>query len=127
MQFCSDHWTALRTAIEVRGLGHLIAANGRDALARTAAELAGRDEPADYDPLLAAHWMIVGRATQVFGLAAFGEGCPVCVLLHVTPPPPDGHRYPTNDHYFIDGPADAVLAVCRELGIAEASPGPEDL
>jgi hypothetical protein len=123
MKFCQPHWDALRTAVEARGLGHLIAANGRDAVARTVADFAGRADVSDFDPLMSAHWMIAERATQVLGLALYcGDLCPVCELLTVTPPPPPGHRYATNDAYFIDGPADAVLARCQELGIATPTP-----
>lgn len=123
MKFCQPHWDALRAAVESRGLGHLIAANGRDALARTVAELEGRDEPDDFDPLMSAHWMIAGRATDVLGLAIFtGDYCPVCELLKVTPPPPEGHRYATNEAYFIDGPADAVLAEAQARGLAHVVP-----
>ena len=131
MKFCQSHWDALRSAIETRGLNHLIAANGREAHARAVADLKGESDVSDFDPLMSAHWMIVQRATEVLGLAIFcGDICPVCELLRVTPPPPEGHRYKTNDEYFIDGPADAVLEDARELGIdtplrasdAEAAP-----
>lgn len=32
-------------------------------------------------------------------------------------PPPEGHRYATNEAYFIDGPADAALAEARARGL----------
>jgi hypothetical protein len=57
MKMCQPHWERLKAAVESRGLGHLIAANGRDAAARAAAELKGTDEVDDYDPLMAATWM----------------------------------------------------------------------
>lgn len=119
MKFCQSHWDALREAIESRGLGHLIAANGREAAARTAAELKGTADLSDYDPLMAAHWQIVAVATEYCGFALYaGDVCPVCEVLKVYPPIPPGHRYATNEQYFIDGPADAALEFCREQGIA---------
>jgi hypothetical protein len=123
MKFCQTHWDALRTGIESRGLGHLIAANGREATLRVKAELEGSADMSDYDPLMAAHWMIVAEAQKYVGVALyFGEAiCPVCELLTIYPPIPDGHRYTSNESYFIDGPADAVLQYCREHGIAEAT------
>lgn len=125
MKVCMPHWNALRDAVELRGLGYLIAANGRDAHARAVAELQGKGDVSDFDPLMSAHWMIVSRATQVLGLGILspnpddpvGNYCPVCELLKVTPPPPEGHRYPTNEAYFIDGPADAVLAMAIDAGL----------
>ena len=118
MKFCQPHWDALREAIELRGLGHLIAANGREAAARTVADLTGDDDLANYDPLMDVHWMIASRAMCVFGIAALAAGCPVCELLRALPSPPDGFRYATNEQYLIDGPADAVQQYCIEHGIA---------
>jgi hypothetical protein len=122
MKFCQPHWTALKTAVEARGLGHLIAANGRDAAARVAADLKGAAEVDDYDPLMSAHWMIVNRVLEHMGLALmFDDLCPVCEAI-------EGHKQVMTrdevEQYYIDGPADAVLAHCRELGIAEAMRGP---
>jgi hypothetical protein len=128
MKFCQSHWDALKAAIESRGLGHLVAANGRDAHARVVADLTGKSDVSDFDPLMSAHWMIVSRATQVLGIGIMcakedgGEYCPVCELVTATPPPPAGHQYPTNELYFIDGPADAMLADCREMGIDKPAP-----
>lgn len=118
MKFCQPHWNSLRAAIETRGMGHLIAANGRDAHARAVAELHGRAESSDYDPLMAAHNMILSHAMDWLGLGLglfTGDYCPVCELLKVYPPIPEGHRYKTNDEYLIDGPADAQLAICRDM------------
>lgn len=125
MRMCQQHWDALRSAIEARGLGHLIAANGGEAVMRMKAELHGKSDLDDFDPLMAAHNLIGERSVHVFGLWIMqGALCPVCELLKVTPPPPAGHRYATNELYFIDGPADSVLAFCEEHGIATAPEAP---
>lgn len=120
MKMCRPHWDQLRAAVESRGLGHLIAANGREAHARAVAELKGEADPvADFDPLMVAHNMILSHATEGLGLFLFtGDYCPVCELLKVYPPIPEGHRYKTNQSYMIDGPADAVLEMAREAGVA---------
>lgn len=118
MKFCQPHWDRLKTAIESRGLGHLIASNGREAHARTVADLKGESDLSDYDPLMSAHWEIVSAATEYVGLALYnGDACPVCEVLKVYPPIPEGHRYASNESYFIDGPADAALEFCRAQGI----------
>jgi hypothetical protein len=123
MKFCQPHWDRLKTAIESRGLGHLIAANGRDAIARMVADLEQRSELSDYDPLMSAHWKIVSVAEQYLGLSLyFGEAiCPLCEVLKVYPPIPNGHRYASNESYFIDGPADAELDFAKENGLWPAS------
>ena len=118
MKFCQPHWTALKEAIESRGMGHLIAANGRDAFARTVAELEGRAEVDDFDPLMAAHNTIVSRATQDFGLVLFcGDYCPVCEYLKNYPAPAPESRWKSNEEYFIDGPAEMVLAEANARGL----------
>ena len=118
MKFCQSHWDALKTAVESRGMGHLIAANGRDAHARMVAELEGRAEVDDFEPLMAAHNMILSHAIEWVGLGLFaGDLCPVCEMLKTYPPIPEGHRYASNESYLIDGPADAVLEIAREAGI----------
>lgn len=120
MKFCQPHWDALRTAIESRGLGHLIAANGRDAAARLVAELKGNAEVDDFDPLMSAHNMIVSHAAIGGPYIMFGDYCPVCEFCKHVEPPPEGHRYATNEAYMIDGPADAALEYCRSKGIDKA-------
>lgn len=122
MRFCPQHWDALRSAIDSRGLGPLVAANSRDAVARLKAELDGKDEPDDFDPLMSAHWMIVARATEMGGLYLMtGDYCPVCEALkhhpadcgiaECTPALVESH--------WIDGPADEVLRVAREKGLVD--------
>lgn len=124
MKFCQPHWDRLLEAIESRGLGHLIAANGREALARTVAEVEGKNDLSDYDPLMSAHWAIVSEAQNWLAYSGgdplslfFGDVCPVCETLKTYPPIPEGHRYASNESYFIDGPADAALEFCRANGI----------
>ena len=123
MKFCAKHWEALRTAITARGLGHTVAANGRDAFARSVAELEGKADLSDFDALMAAHNLILARAMDVFGLwvlrpAEDGQDpCPACDLIREAPPPPAGSKYTTNEEFFIEGPADATLAFAQENGI----------
>lgn len=121
MKFCQPHWDALRAAIESRGLGHLVAANGRDVFARMVAELEGRSDVDDFDPLMGAHNLIISKVMQGGGLYLMtGDYCPVCEFCKHVPPPPAGHRYPTNEAYMIDGPADAMLEEARRLGLFPA-------
>jgi hypothetical protein len=120
MKFCQPHWDALRAAIEARGLGGLVAANGRDAHARMVAELKGTDEPADFDPLMSAHWMIVNRALEMGGLYLMtGDYCPICeVLKHHPADCGEPSCTPeTLTRYWIDGPAEAALVHAREAGL----------
>lgn len=118
MKMCERHWAALREAIISRRMGHLIAANGREAHARTAAAFApgGRAEPADYEPLAGACLMIYGRAASL-GLMAI-EGCPVCELI-ATHPADCQHGCTAKDIelHWIDGPADGALEHATELGL----------
>lgn len=121
MKICQPHWESLKAAIHSRGLDHLIAVNDRDAHARTVAELKGTAEADDFDPLMGAHNMIVGKCTELLGIGLFmGDFCPLCEILKpgVYPQPAADCRYKSNESYFIDGPADAVLQMARERGLA---------
>lgn len=127
MKMCQPHWDRLKAAIEHRGLGHLIAANARDAHARAVSDLKGESDPTDFDPLMSATWMIYGKATQDLGLGIMGvddkgeQYCPVCEWSRAMPQPPSGHRYADNESYMLDGPADAVLDDAKNLGLWPAS------
>jgi hypothetical protein len=118
MKFCMPHWNALRAAIEARGMGHLVAKTGAEAVEGLVLELEGRAAEAFFDPLMTAHSMISSHVLGFAGLYLLtGDHCPVCEFCKHAPPPPDGHRYATNDAYMIDGPADAVLAMAQEQGL----------
>lgn len=118
MKICQEHWDKLKAAIDARSMGHLVAANGRDAFARAVSELKGTAEVDDFDPLMAAHNMIAGYCLDVIGLALMvGDLCPVCEILKDYPPIPAGHRYKSNEEYFIDGPADSALAIATARGL----------
>ena len=94
MKFCQDHWTKLRAAIIARGLGDLISSDGPQLIARTLEELQGEDASLKtFDPLMAAHNLIVGNSTQalqrigVSPLLLFkvdddhpNGWCPICFL-----------------------------------------------
>lgn len=106
MKFCQDHWDALRAKIEERGLAGLVAPSGviaaeqqKDQFERA---LSGEQEatPANFDPLMSAHWAIASNAMStisplylmadgdedpVEGFGQKGEGrtwprCPLCYL-----------------------------------------------
>lgn len=125
MKMCQMHWDKLKAAIESRGLGHLIAANARDAHARTVADLEQRTDLSDYDPLMSTHWQITSVALEWCGLDLMtGDYCPICEVLKVYPPIPEGHRYASNESYFIDGPADSALEFAKANGLWPAS-GPD--
>ena len=126
MRFCQRHWDALRAAVRARGLDHLVGKSGREALERARDELAGTATDATYDPLLAAHNMILGRALEGGGLYLLtGDYCPVCEAVAHKDDSPNGAALTVEqaESYWIDGPADAVLAYCREHGLAPPPPG----
>jgi hypothetical protein len=87
MKFCMDHWNALRAAIDERGLTDLVAPDGQTAVAQLADQVDQGETPANYDPLMAAHWAIVnnisglGRGVALYLLYPNEDGsdrCPLC-------------------------------------------------
>jgi len=86
MKMCSDHWDALKQAIDKRGLTKYIAKDAQAAGKRIQHELEGTESPDDFDPLMSATWAIYGHATNLFGLVIISlkndgaERCPLCML-----------------------------------------------
>ena len=81
MKFCQPHWQSLRDAIAARGLNHLIAKDGKEAVERMVKEVKGEDKALDFDPLMSAHWAICGNAIRCGGLYLMsGDYCPLCEL-----------------------------------------------
>jgi hypothetical protein len=86
MRFCADHWASLRAAIDERGLDHLISDGGPELMRRTVDQLKGDDSLNSFDPLMAAHNMILSNVINAAGLVIFtpnpdgSERCPLCYL-----------------------------------------------
>jgi hypothetical protein len=91
MRFCKPHWEKLRTAIDDRGLSHLVAQGGEQAARNMASEL--REGPAiqTFDPLMAAHNAIWSNAMRLMGLELMypapdgAERCPICFVNEEAP------------------------------------------
>ena len=116
MKFCDKHWSALRAAIDARGLSHLVARSGDEAAEAIAAELRG-EERQFVDPLMSAHNMIMCRAIEEAGLAILaGDLCPVCEAMKGYARA-QGHPEADTELAWIEGPADAALKQSRELGL----------
>lgn len=92
MKFCQPHWDALRGEIERRGLSRLVAKGGTAAAERMAREIEGTAGPDDFDPLMAAHNLILNNAMDVCKRAGASplvlmmpnedgsDRCPLCFL-----------------------------------------------
>ena len=117
MRICQEHWGKLRAALKERGIDHLGARDGQQLMENVRTELSG-GKP-DYDPLIDCNNMIFGRGMEMGGLyllARKDDGthyCPICeAIVHQT-----GISVGQHERYWIEGPADAVLAHCRSLGL----------
>lgn len=68
MKFCGQHWERLRGAIAARGLEALVSVGGHSAMEKLVDELQTKATTLDnFDPLMSAHWAIVGNATRILG------------------------------------------------------------
>lgn len=117
MRICPEHWSALRNAIEQRGLSSFVARDAREAFDSLVRQLEDKAGPvADFDPLMGAHWAIVGQFTKDIGLAAFvGDLCPLCEV--------DKSATGRADNW-INGASDDQLAYARNLGLVPSADGP---
>lgn len=84
MKFCQPHWDDLRSGVTDRGMDHLVAQGGEEAIKRVKLELEGAADDSTWDPLMAAHWAITTRAIECGGLEILSpkdDGshcCPLC-------------------------------------------------
>ncbi len=121
MKFCMPHWAELKTAIDIRGLSHLVAKDGKVAADRLKDELMGVATKDTYDPLMNAHNMITCRALEAGGLYLLtGDFCPLCELdTHLPALDEKGQPRPNSENKestnWINGCTDSVLNHCQEL------------
>lgn len=126
MKFCQPHWDKLKAAVTERGMWPLVARSGAEGVARMAEEIQGTATDATYDPLMACHWMIAGRALDCLGLYVMGgDLCPLCEVLRVHDSKPCEHGCTHDDveERWINGPADAALRHVRESPVLVAMLG----
>lgn len=98
MQFCNNHWTALRKAITSRGLSDFVSNDGHEAIQREVGHLQGQPSTREnFDPLMAAHWAICNRAMETINhiggnplalmlkdLEHPERECPICYLNYLS-------------------------------------------
>lgn len=86
MEFCTEHWDALKEAIDERGLSHLIAKDGERAVVNLQEELDSGLTIKNFDPLMSSHWAIVSNVFDAVGLDLMlpdedgEERCPLCFM-----------------------------------------------
>jgi len=109
MKFCQPHWNELRQAIKSHGVWDLVATSGEEAMSQVVDELKGVEKTLErYDPLMAAHNMITGRAIQCGGLYLLtGDYCPLCELAK--------HTRPEVARDWITGASKAAADMAREI------------
>jgi len=121
VKYCQPHWDRLRAAIEARGMGHLIAKSGEQAMMRVEEELIGQETKHTFDPLMASHNMVLERALGCLGLGILApnedgtDKCPVCELLVL--PDAKGRDREGLERHYSDELADFQLEYCRKEGL----------
>lgn len=78
MNICQDHWDQLRAAIDLRGLGSLVADDGEHVIDNLIGEMTEGRSIDNYDPLVAA-WCAIANNGMEF-IAHYG-GNPVASML----------------------------------------------
>lgn len=110
MQICQTHWDELRAAIKSRGLDHLVARSGAEAVASLKRQVEGEADPQeDFDPLMGANFAIWRAFLRDGGIAALTY--PGCCLCRVN----EQEEGLATD--WIEGAALDQLAHARALGL----------
>lgn len=121
MTMCTDHWAALRAAIDDRGLGALVPESGEQAASNLLnAQIEGVTID-NFDPLMMAHRLILGNVISMLGGVAparvlVSGVCPICFCNNGDPanctPAGRVHDYDP----WIGLAADEALARWKALG-----------
>jgi len=104
------HWDALREAIKARGLWHLVAENGQQAVEHMVRDIQDENTILDFEPLMGSAMTISRLAMNVGGLAVLAPNedgtmpCPVCFLQQFD---------------YIAAAADGAKAYAVEKGLVE--------
>lgn len=128
MKICDTHWAKLRELIEARSMTHLIK-TGQENMETMVDQINGEPtSPKDYDPLMAANFMVMGQALKQGGLYMMGQKpdgsdyCPICEAVEnmakVSLPgktEPVGAEWVEN-HWTV-GVVDSIHEHCRRLGL----------
>ena len=102
---CQAHWSDLRTALDERGLTHLISTSAENLVERMESK-----EDQGFDPLFSASIEIMAAALRDGGLALLqSDKCPLCEAEKSV-------RGLAND--WIEGCSDDQLRRAKELGLA---------
>jgi len=111
MKFCQLHWDDLRKAVNDKGMSHLVAQSGEDAMESMVNQIKGEDTSSDFDPLMGAWSAITSQFMQDLGMAAFdGDKCPLCEVEKSL----EGRA-----QNWIDGSTTVQLNHARELGLIQ--------
>lgn len=73
-KFCDRHWTAIRAEIARAGLTAFVSKNGKEAAEKMRLDPVCLHTRQSFDPLMAAHNLIVLKATDKAG---YFKGCPI--------------------------------------------------
>lgn len=115
LQCCQPHWNALRGKLDERGLSHLVALDGREAVNRLVEGLEAptEDRQADaetFDPLMGSWFRVMGAFMENEPGAMFEAEmvCPFCRL--------DRQREGLAENW-LNGVSDEALEASRDLNL----------
>lgn len=121
MNFCLEHWDALRKRIDDRGLGQYVARAEQATRILNEVMSGAKDEDTDpsvFEPMLSASMAYFINVFEVVGVAMLdpdpGTGkppCPVCVR---------GRRVPAEAEEWLDIAANEQLEKAKKLGLVGA-------
>jgi hypothetical protein len=86
VRMCQPHWERLKTAIADRGMDGLVSQDGAELVARMREQMESGATRDNFDPLMAAHNLILRNAMNVAGLDLMTpnddgtDRCPICYL-----------------------------------------------
>jgi hypothetical protein len=109
MKMCAVHWEALRTAIEEKGLFHLVSGSGAGLKEKILNEDLAGPTPENFDPLMAANMSIWSNAIEQGGLYLMTDDyCPICES--------EKHKGPSAD-WWITNAVNEQFEKAKQMGL----------
>ena len=121
MRMCQEHWSQLKQLVEASGLGKLVSKSGEEASMRLTKELTCGVDASTFDPLMAAHNILLSHIMDVRGLALMlpnddgSDRCPLCYMIESCGCGEAGCK--TKSEQWLEYAVRDAVEVAKELGL----------
>lgn len=119
MKTCQEHWGMLKKQLNEAGLMKFVANDGVQAADRIRNQIQGDSSNENYDPLMASYFAILSNLIESFGVNAFADDAPPCLLCYMNECAKNGCGNPECKEHHHSGDEWIALAVRDQISEAQ--------